>query len=252
MHPLHSNLDELPAIRRKTRDFLPTVTIWLQGFLVTSDVRWRSHCSWAEGPASKGISTILNQNTCHLSHPNTLARRSAEFHAETQPGTIEAIQQQIPGDAALVELVRYEPFNAAASQQERWGAPRYAAYVLLPSGEILTVDLGDAAALEAQVFAFREALRNPNSNIHPLARELDAHVANPDYGATAIAVDSRGLSPVADPGRAIALPHCLALPSVLQKKSRITHKFTPCILKITVNSVHSRKTLNSLTKLQIP
>ncbi|MEB3358753.1 MAG: tetratricopeptide repeat protein, partial [Synechococcales bacterium] len=110
---------------------------------------------------------------------NTLARRSAEFRAETQPVTIAAIQQQIPADAALVELVRYEPFNAGASQQERWGAPRYAAYVLLPSGEILTVDLGDAAALEAQVFAFREVLRNPNSNIQPLARELDAQLMQP-------------------------------------------------------------------------
>ncbi|MEO1146845.1 MAG: CHAT domain-containing protein, partial [Cyanobacteria bacterium J06638_22] len=110
---------------------------------------------------------------------NTLARRSAEFRAETQPVTLEAVQQQIPADGALVELVRYQPFDAAAAPQERWGEPRYAAYVLFRDGTIRSVDLGDAAALDAQVFAFRDALRNPRSNIQPLARELDATLMQP-------------------------------------------------------------------------
>ncbi|MBE9098235.1 tetratricopeptide repeat protein [filamentous cyanobacterium LEGE 07170] len=110
---------------------------------------------------------------------NTLARRSAEFRAETQPVTLEAVQQQIPADGALVELVRYQPFGAVGAPQERWGEPRYAAYVLFRDGTIRSVDLGDAAALDAQVFAFRDALRNPRSNIQPLARELDAMLMQP-------------------------------------------------------------------------
>jgi len=110
---------------------------------------------------------------------NQLARASAVFRTATQPVTLEAVQQRIPVDGALVELVRYEPFDAAASWQERWGAPRYAAYVLLPSGDIRSVDLGDAAALDAQVFTFLDALRNPYSNIQSIARELDAQLMQP-------------------------------------------------------------------------
>ncbi|MBE9098234.1 tetratricopeptide repeat protein, partial [Vacuolonema iberomarrocanum] len=110
---------------------------------------------------------------------NTLARQSAEFREEIQPITLEAVQQQIPADGALVELVHYRPVDATASRQEQWSAPRYAAYVLFRDGTIRSVDLGDAAALDAQVFAFRDALRNPRSNIQPLARELDAMLMQP-------------------------------------------------------------------------
>ncbi|WP_204152063.1 tetratricopeptide repeat protein [Leptolyngbya sp. CCY15150] len=110
---------------------------------------------------------------------NQLARASAVFRTETQPVTLEAVQQQIPADGALVELVRYEPFDAAASRQDPWGAPRYAAYVLFPSGDIRTVDLGDAAAMDAQVFTFLDALRNPRSNIQAIARDLDAQLMQP-------------------------------------------------------------------------
>ena len=110
---------------------------------------------------------------------NQLAQVSAAFRTETQPVTLDAVQQQIPTDGALVELVRYRPFDAAASWQERFGDPRYAAYVLLPSGEIRTVDLGDAAALDAQVFTYLDALRNPRSNIQPIARALDAQLMQP-------------------------------------------------------------------------
>ncbi|HEY9816687.1 MAG TPA: CHAT domain-containing tetratricopeptide repeat protein, partial [Candidatus Obscuribacterales bacterium] len=109
---------------------------------------------------------------------NQLARASAAFRTETQPVTLEMVQQQIPSDGALVELVRYEP-DAAISPQEHRRMPRYAAYVLFPSGEIHTVDLGDAAAIDAQVFTFLDALRNPRSNIQPIARALDAQLMQP-------------------------------------------------------------------------
>jgi CHAT domain-containing protein len=51
--------------------------------------------------------------------------------------------------------------------------------VLFPSGEIRTVDLGDAAAMDAQVFTFLDALRDPRSNIQPIARALDAQLMQP-------------------------------------------------------------------------
>jgi CHAT domain-containing protein len=107
---------------------------------------------------------------------NLLAQRSAEFRTETQPITIAGVQQQIPADAALVELVRYDAYNP---RQEGFGAPRYAAYVLFRDGAPRWVDLGDAETLDAQVFAFRDALSNPDSNIQPIARELDAQLMQP-------------------------------------------------------------------------
>ncbi|TVQ16070.1 MAG: CHAT domain-containing protein, partial [Leptolyngbya sp. DLM2.Bin15] len=108
---------------------------------------------------------------------NQLARASAVFRTETQPVTLEAVQQQIPADGALVELVRYEPFDPSGAGT--LGAPRYAAYVLFPSGEIRSVDLGDAAAMDAQIFTFLDALRDPRSNIQPIARALDAQLMQP-------------------------------------------------------------------------
>jgi CHAT domain-containing protein len=110
---------------------------------------------------------------------DTLARRSAEFRDEIQPVTLEAVQQQIPADGALVELVRYRPVDAAAPRQERLGAPRYAAYVLFRDGTLRSLDLGDAEALDLQLFAFRDALRTPSSPIQPLARELDTQLMQP-------------------------------------------------------------------------
>ncbi|MEO1145547.1 MAG: tetratricopeptide repeat protein [Cyanobacteria bacterium J06638_22] len=110
---------------------------------------------------------------------DTLARRSAEFREEIQPVTLEAVQQQIPSNGALVELVRYRPVDAAAPRQERLGAPRYAAYVLFRNGTLRSVDLGDAEALDLQLFAFRDALRTPSSPIQPLARELDTQLMQP-------------------------------------------------------------------------
>ncbi|MGB3493182.1 MAG: CHAT domain-containing protein, partial [Elainellaceae cyanobacterium] len=108
-----------------------------------------------------------------------LARASAAFRAETQPVTLETIQQQIPTDAALVEIIRYSPFDPTASRQDRSGDPRYAAYILFPNGDIRWADLGDAAPIDAQAFAFRNALRNPRSNIQAIARDLDAQLMQP-------------------------------------------------------------------------
>jgi CHAT domain-containing protein len=110
-----------------------------------------------------------------------LSTRSAEFRTESQPVTIEAVQQLIPSDAALVELVLYQPFNAKATKQdEKWGAPRYVAYVLHSKGEPKWVDLGEAAAINQAVTDFRKALRSSRySNVKQVARTLDELLMQP-------------------------------------------------------------------------
>ncbi len=110
----------------------------------------------------------------------TLARRSAEFRTASQPVTIEAVQQLIPNDAALVELVLYEPFNAKATKpNERWGTPRYVAYILHSTGEPKWVDLGEAKPIEQAVADFRKALQSETSDVKPVARALDEKLMQP-------------------------------------------------------------------------
>ena len=60
--------------------------------------------------------------------------------------TLEQVQSQLPVDSALVEFMRYFPFDP---KQVSYGEPRYAAYLLKPNGQVLGVDLGAASDLEA-------------------------------------------------------------------------------------------------------
>ncbi|MGI2905139.1 tetratricopeptide repeat protein [Tolypothrix sp. VBCCA 56010] len=123
-----------------------------------------------------------------------ISSKSAEFRTATQPVELAAIQTTIPKDAALVEIVRYQPFNPKAKLAERYGKPRYAAAVLRSSGEPKWVDLGDAATIDNSIASLRKVLaKNPNKgvNVAPtivnkptespeqLARKLDRQVMAP-------------------------------------------------------------------------
>jgi CHAT domain-containing protein len=111
---------------------------------------------------------------------NTLSYRSAEFRSASQPATIEAVQQLIPTDAALVELVLYYPFNPKATKpDERWGTHRYVAYILHSTGEPKWVDLGEAKPINQAVTDFRNALQSDSSDIKPVARALDELLMQP-------------------------------------------------------------------------
>ena len=81
-----------------------------------------------------------------------LSRRSAEFRTISEPVTIETVQQLIPKDAALVELVLYKPYDAKATPENRWRKPHYAAYILKSSGEPQWVDLGEAETIHKAAF----------------------------------------------------------------------------------------------------
>jgi tetratricopeptide (TPR) repeat protein len=62
-----------------------------------------------------------------------VSRHSAEFRNLSQPITLEAIQKLIPTNAALVEIVRYQPFNPKAiKHSEEFDKPHYAVYFSLP------------------------------------------------------------------------------------------------------------------------
>ncbi len=85
----------------------------------------------------------------------------------------------IPKDAALVEIVQYQPFNAKAKQAEQYGKPRYAAAVLRSSGEPKWVDLGDAATIDNSTASMRKALKNKKQPVQQVDRTLDEQVMAP-------------------------------------------------------------------------
>ncbi|MEB3278291.1 MAG: CHAT domain-containing tetratricopeptide repeat protein [Lyngbya sp.] len=113
-----------------------------------------------------------------------LSRRSAEFRTLSEPVTIEAVQQLIPEDAALVEFVLYEPYDAKARQ---WGNPHYAAYILKSDGEPQWVDLGEAEPIHrAAFFRFNLALKDKkdafignSDKVKQTARQLDELLMQP-------------------------------------------------------------------------
>ncbi|WP_299488188.1 CHAT domain-containing protein [Acaryochloris sp. IP29b_bin.137] len=65
-----------------------------------------------------------------------------------QPVTIPQIKAALPQNAALVEFIEYKPFDPKAKHGQRLGKPRYAVYVLLPSGQLQWGDLGSVAEIQ--------------------------------------------------------------------------------------------------------
>lgn len=110
-----------------------------------------------------------------------ISSHSAEFKTKVQPITLAGIQQAVPKDAVLVEFAVYRPFNPKGKKvADQWGAARYIAYVLRPQGEPLSVELGEAAAIDRKISELQKALADPASNsaLH-LARQLDEQLMRP-------------------------------------------------------------------------
>jgi hypothetical protein len=127
-----------------------------------------------------------------------VSARSAAYRAQAQDVTIDAVRGVMPEGSALVEIVLYRPFNnRVAERDKRFGAPRYAAYVLTSSGELKSVELGEAAAVDAQVDGLRRRLRDPKSaGLRTSARALYDTVIAPLQplvgGATRLLVSPDG------------------------------------------------------------
>jgi len=110
----------------------------------------------------------------------TLSAHSAEFRAQTQPVTLEAVQAAMPDDAALLEFAVFRRFDPTAERNaEAYGAAHYAAYVVRKHGAPAGVDLGTVADIDRLIGRFRNALRDPQINPTAHARALDERVMRP-------------------------------------------------------------------------
>lgn len=108
-----------------------------------------------------------------------LARRSDAVRQQrglADVGTLlPRLTERLPRDGVLVEVVRFEPFNARArTEQERWGASRYAAFVLHPDGRHALADLGDAVAVETAARELSDAVSDRQSTQASVVRAAQA------------------------------------------------------------------------------
>jgi CHAT domain-containing protein/lipopolysaccharide biosynthesis regulator YciM len=106
-----------------------------------------------------------------------LGARSADFRRQSQPVTLAAVQAALPTDSALVEYAYFTPIELNTEKKK---PPRYLAYALATQGQPKWVDLGEAAAVDRTVDAWRKALRNPNrTDVKRLARAVDEKLMRP-------------------------------------------------------------------------
>jgi CHAT domain-containing protein len=111
----------------------------------------------------------------------TLSDRSGEFRAAIQPVTLESVQAAIPGDAVLLEFAVFRPFDPEAERNdEAYGAPHYAAYLIARRGPPIGVDLGAVEDVDRLVARLRDAVRDPASvDVKGRARALDERIMQP-------------------------------------------------------------------------
>jgi CHAT domain-containing protein/Tfp pilus assembly protein PilF len=110
-----------------------------------------------------------------------VSARSTESRVKLQPTNLAQVQQSIPENAALVEIVSYQPFNLRLQKEsEMWGPWRYVAYVLRQTGTPSWIDLGESKPIDAGISQLREALQDPKrTDVKSLARALDEKVMRP-------------------------------------------------------------------------
>src|SRR5215472_8560592 len=110
-----------------------------------------------------------------------LSTRSAAFRQQVAPITLAAVQAVLPHDAALIEWIRYYPFDPKAKgQQAIWRKPRYVAYVLRHDGEPAVVDVGEADPIEQVIRDFRTGLSDPTSTyVKEVATDLFNQLVKP-------------------------------------------------------------------------
>ncbi len=109
-----------------------------------------------------------------------LSEASASYRASSQPVTTAQVAAALPEGTALVEYVKYYPFNLKAHKtSEAWGKPEYAAYVLTHDGALSWLKLGASAPIDAAVDELRKKIRDRGSDPRAEARRVDELVFQP-------------------------------------------------------------------------
>lgn len=94
-----------------------------------------------------------------------ISKESAAYRQAVKEVTVESVSKHIPKDAALVEFVQYRHYNSHfySAASERDTTPRFMAYVLLPSGQVLHIQLPvNGYVIDDKVAKIRKGLQDPN------------------------------------------------------------------------------------------
>ena len=130
--------------------------------------------------ALTGDTERIRQRAVEAGEATLAARRDT---ALTASGDLLArIQQRLPADAVLLEFVQHRAFDPRPGRAEhaRFGPARIGAYLVAASGEPVYLELGEAAALESKIRAFRHALgSDQRTRMRQLGRELDEALMRP-------------------------------------------------------------------------
>ncbi|HEY7405177.1 MAG TPA: CHAT domain-containing protein [Candidatus Angelobacter sp.] len=109
-------------------------------------------------------------------------RSTAGYFEQTTPVSLDAIRAAIPADSVLIEFAVYHPFNPQAidGSDERFGEPRYVAYVIPHEGQIQWKELDRVKEIDRTIDSLRQALRNPErTDARQLARAAGAKIFEP-------------------------------------------------------------------------
>lgn len=155
-----------------------------------SVLSWRYSKEWMyEG---KFQDTELEERNRNIAFFNQVGMRLGTFSKQTTANTSvlakagiiswQLSQRALPSDMALIEFARYRPYNPRAAIDNRWGQPRYAAYLLLSTGEPQGFDLGTTEEIDNLVVQLRRLLGDKGSDLRQLntvAQQLEAKLTRP-------------------------------------------------------------------------
>jgi CHAT domain-containing protein/Tfp pilus assembly protein PilF len=166
----HSDAEGLNLLQRLAEARAVVATLTLNGLASATQYEYQANLSTAQAEADRIESLITS--------------RSAEFRAVITPVTIKQVQETLPPDSVLVELVAYQPFNPSyRTNSDMWGEPRYAAYAIHHDGTLRWVEIGEAQAIDADSSRFRASLQDPDrEDVKDIAHNLYKMLMRPLNG----------------------------------------------------------------------
>ncbi|MCM3873632.1 MAG: CHAT domain-containing protein [Pyrinomonadaceae bacterium] len=181
---LDSMTDSLSVLRRR---FDPEDQALLDQFnQTTSQLAWRVLNSSQRTPAAEDQAQIAGLEEKRGKLEEEISRRSAEFRAQKQVVTLDAIRRVVPDGAALIEFAVYRPFDPKSPNELTvYGEGRYVVYVIRNQGDVRYAELGTAKEIDSAIDSLRQALRDPErKDVKRLSRAVDEKVMKPVRGLT--------------------------------------------------------------------
>ncbi len=162
----------------------------------------------------KTIDEQLRDNIEQLE--SELASQIPELHLERKSRKVscQALLQILPNDSALIEFVRFEPFDFSRLPERegsQWDPARYLAFVLRADApeKVRLIDLGEASSIERHIATWRDAIvgrskaRDTPFDSVTMTAATEASPYNPLAGIVQAARDLSALVPPDEPRRAL-------------------------------------------------